>query len=460
MKTALKLIFMTLPLVLAGVAFLIYTVANKPPPEQISLDERSTAVRIIIAQNYAIAPVATGFGLVEPARTYDAIAQVSGTADYVNPLLKKGAILPAGAVLLRLSPADFNLAIAQARANIRAAEAKLAEITISETNQTAALALEYEALEIKTGDLERVERLFDNGTVSQASLDNSRATHLAQRQKVLNLENALNLLPTQRAVQTEQIAVYKASLETATLNLARTELTLPFTARVASVVVESGQFVRSGLTIAKLDGVAAAEIAAQISVADLRALLRTTGSQSSAVGMNPSAMNAILQGFDLTATVSMDLGAQTLDWPATVDRISDSIDIKTGNIGVIVRVANAYKAASAGDRPPLTKGMFVKVTLGAHPVDGIIIPRSALRAGQVMLVGDDNRLLLHDIKPYLVQGDIAVIREGLPVGSRIVVSKPAVVMTGLLLDPREDTALMAALAAGTTDTDTNAGSDK
>ncbi len=456
MKTALKLLFITLPLVFAGVAFLVYTVSNKPPPAQVSLAERSTAVRIIIAQNLSVTPRASGFGLVDPARTYDAISQVSGTADYVNPLLKKGAILPAGAVLLRLSPTDFNLAIAQARANIRSAEARLAEISISETNQAAALALEIEALAIKTSDLERVERLFNGGTVSQASLDNTRAAHLAQRQKVLGLENALKLLPTQRAVQTEQIAVFAASLETATLNLERTELTLPFSARVAQVSVEVGQFVRSGLTTAKLDGVEAAEVAAQIAVADLQALLRTTGTSTSALPMDPSAMNAILQHLGLTATVNMELGGQTLSWPAVVDRISDTIDAKTGAIGVIVRIDNAYKSASPGNRPPLTKGMFVSVVLGAAPINGIVIPRSALRAGQILIADADNRLQLHDISPYLVQDDIALIRDNLPAGTRVVVSSPAVVMSGMLLDPVEDSALMATLAALDTTTDTTA----
>ena len=87
--------------------------------------------------------------MASPARTYEAIAQVSGTVEYVNPDLEKGAILPAGAVLLRLSPVDFNLAIAQAHANIRAIEAVLTELTVAKDNQIAALAIETEALTLK-----------------------------------------------------------------------------------------------------------------------------------------------------------------------------------------------------------------------------------------------------------------------------------------------------------------------
>ncbi len=442
MKTGLKLIFITLPLVLLGVGFLAYTIINKKPPERINVSERATAVRIIVTETSAVAPQATGYGLVNPARTYEAIAQVGGTAEYVNPLLKKGAILPAGSVLLRLSPADFNLAIAQARANIRAAEAKLAEIAISESNLASALEIEQETFELKTKDLERVDRLFTAGTASQTARDGAQATMLAQRQKVLNLESSLALLPTQQAVQSEQIAVYQATLETATLNLERTELTMPFAARVASVTVEVGQFVRVGQTTAILDGIDTAEVEAQISVADLMMLLRINNGETSSMLIDPSAMTTLLQGLGISANVRLQLGETTLDWPATLDRISDTIDQKTGTIGVIVKVDNAYSSASPGQRPPLTKGMFVEVTLNARPVQGTIIPRSAIRDGQVMIAGKDNRLTFLPVQPYMVRGEIALVKQGLDPETRVIVSTPSPAISGMLLDITRDDVLI------------------
>ncbi|MCF6316406.1 MAG: hypothetical protein L3J30_09010 [Marinosulfonomonas sp.] len=442
MKTGLKLIFITLPLVLLGVGFLAYTVINKKPPERVEISERATAVRIIVTEPSAVAPQATGYGLVNPGRTYEAIAQVGGTAEYVNPLLKKGAILPAGSVLLRLSPADFNLAIAQARANIRAAEARLAEFAVSESNLAAALEIEQETFELKAKDLERVERLFTAGTASQTARDGARAAMLAQRQKVLNLESSLALLPTQKAVQSEQIAVYQTTLETATLNLERTELTMPFAARVASVTVEVGQFVRVGQTAAILDGIDSAEVDAQISVADLMMLLRIDDSATSSLPFDPSAMTALMHGLGVSANVRLQLGQTTLDWPAALDRISDTIDQKTGTIGVIVKVDNAYSSASQGQRPPLTKGMFVEVTLNAQPVQGTIIPRSAIRNGQVMIADKDNRLAFLPVQPYLVRGEIALVKQGLAPDARVIVSSPSPIVPGMLLNITHDDMLM------------------
>lgn len=447
MKPGFKLPLVTLPLVLLGVGFIAYTIAIKPAPEQIVAQERATAVRVITAQNSALAPVAIGFGLVTPARSYQAIPQVSGTAEYVNPMLKKGDILPAGSVLLRLSTSDYNLAIAQAKANIRAAQARLAEISVSGENQQSALAIEQEALALKASDLDRVERLYAAGTASQSVRDAGKAAHLAQRQKVQNLQSSLALLPTQKLVQTEQIAVYEANLATAQLNLERTELRLPFAARVASVSVEVGQLVVSGKAVATFDGVKTAEVEAQIPTTSLFKLFQPNGSDSPTVSLDPATISSVMSGLGLTATVRLKLGKTVIEWPAALDRISNSIDQKSGTVGVIVRVENAYSSAELGRRPPLTKGMFVEVTLSANPVSGVIIPRSAMRDGHIMTVDENSRLINHPITAKLVQGDVALISEGLKSGTQIVVSTPVPRIEGMLLQLHPDGDLMDALAA-------------
>lgn len=446
MRSGLKLALVTLPLALVGFGILAFIVVRNPPPERNELAERATAVRVIVAKSQAVSPHLTGYGIVTPARTFEAIAEVGGTAEYVNPSLEKGAILPAGDILLRLSPADFAVAIAQARANIRAAEARLAELSVSEENLKAALSIENDTLALKTTDLERAESLLAAGTASQAARDAAQAAYLAQRQKTLAAKSSLDLLPTQRAVQVEQIALHHASLEAAELNLARTELRLPFAARVASVSVEVGQFVRAGQVIAHFDGIEAAEVQAQVSVADLLELLRTVRPEAAVLPTDPSAMTEVIRGLGLSANVQLRVGQEVLEWPAAVERISDTIDQKTGTIGVIVRVDSAYSSANPGSRPPLTKGMFVAVTLTAPPVMGFLVPRTALRDGRLMLADAGDRLQFIPVNPRMVQGELALVDAGLEEGTRVVVSAPSPIMAGMLLNVTEDTALMARLA--------------
>jgi multidrug efflux pump subunit AcrA (membrane-fusion protein) len=273
-------------------------------------------------------------------------------------------------------------------------------------------------------------------------LDNTRSAHLAQSQKVLGIRSGLALLPTQRAAQNEQIAVYRASLASAELNLARSELRLPFTARVSLATVEEGQFVKAGQTIASFDGIEAADVEAQVSVADLSRLLGDARAQAGLLAFDPESMSSVLKSLGIEATVRLQLGSDVAEWPATLDRISNVIDPKSGTLGVIVRVENAYGNATGASRPPLTKGLFVEVELSAPATRGTVIPRAAFDQGRVLLADSDGRLVVQPVVPALVQGEIALVKEGLPAGSRVVVSTPRPVIPGMLLSLTVDEALM------------------
>ncbi len=445
MKTGFKLALITLPIAAIGAAVLGYIVVNSPPPERIELAERASAVSVMTAERLSVTPSITGFGIVAPERTFEAVAEVGGRIQYVNPALRDGQILPTGSVLLRLSPTDFNLAIAQAQANIRAAQARLAELDVSEQNQRLALVIEQDVLAVKATDLERAEALFTAGTMARGARDAARAAHLAQRQKVQGIQSTLALLPTQRAAQAEQIAVYETSLSTARLNLERSELTLPFAARVATHSVEVGQYLRAGQVGATLDGVNRAEVEVQVSLDSFNGLIRSDESHIPALSTDPAELSTILRSLGLTAQVRLRLSDEFVTWPATVDRLSDEIDQRTGTVGVVAVIEGAYDQVGGGNRPPLTKGMFVEVRLSAAPIEGIVLPRSALRDGQVFTADTDNRLRSVAASPQLTQGEIALFNEGIAEGTRIVLAPPSPVIEGQLLDMHPDDGLMARL---------------
>lgn len=447
MKPGFKLALITLPIAAIGAGILAFVVSNSPPPDRVDLGERASAVRVVTAETKVITPTLIGFGVVAPAHTFEAIAEVGGTVEYVNPDLRNGRILPAGAVLLRLSPTDFNLAIAQANANIRSGEARLAELAVAEKNQRDALEIEGEALAVKAADLARAEKLFTAGTMAQSARDSARAAHLAQRQKVQAIQGTLALFPTQHAVQVEQIAVYQVTLATAELSLQRSELTLPFTARVASNSVEVGQFLKIGQTAATLDGIGLAEIELRVSINSLRGLMRSGEAGVATLPTDPLQMGKALQDLGLGAQVNLQLGDEVVSWPATVDRISDGVDQSTGTIGVIVQVQAAYGQAGSNNQIPLTKGMFVDVVLSTKPASGVVLPRSAMRDGRVFVADADNRLRIIAAKPQLVQGGIVLFSDGIAEGARVLLSPPSPVIEGLLLEPHPDPDLMKQLLA-------------
>lgn len=441
-----KLLF--IPPILIGVAVLFFVVNGRDAPELKKAQELARTVRVITAEPIRLVPRVTGFGSVEPGQVWNAIAQVGGEVVYVHPDLENGAILPAGTEIVRISTADVDLVMSQAQANIRSAEAKLAELEVTESNTAAILEIETRSLKLLESDLKRKEALRERGALAQAAVEQEQRETLAQRKKVQDLKNTLRLLPTQRVVQREQIAVYQAQLSSAELDRSRTRITLPFDARIAEVDAEEKQFVQTGGILATVDSVDVAEVEAQIPIAQFRAMIQASAPNDLPTGFSATNLLRIVESIGLEAVVRLRAGSDVVEWPARFARTSDSVDPKTRTIGAIVAVDGAYLQATPGQRPPLIKGLFVEIEIRTRTIaNSLIVPRSALHDGKLYVVDSENRLNARSVKIGLFQGDIAVVSEGVEPGDRIVVSDLIPAIEGMLLNPQSDAAVLANLKA-------------
>jgi len=437
-----------IPPVLLGAGALAFMIANKKPPVQKPPAEQVRHVRAITAQKTALVPFVRGFGSVSPARSWNALAQVSGRIVYVHPDFRQGAILPKGTEIISISPKDYDLAVRQAEANIKAADAKLTELQVSEQNTRATLAIERESLKLKEKDFTRKQELAQRGTISAANLDNERRDMLGQRKRVLELENALKLIPVQADALKQSRAVNLAQLETARLNLERTHIRLPFIARISKVNVAITQFAGVGQSLGQADSMKTAEIYVQIPLSHLRRFTRAISKDDKALGITRNSLAKWVQKHGLYAVVRLGSGDSGLEWKGALARISDTIDPKTRTIGAIVTVENSYSKAVPGMKPPLVKGMFVEVEMRANVIkDKILLPRSSVYEGKVHVRNREGRLEIRPVKTGLVQGSLVVIDEGLKADDEVVVSDLSPAIPGMLLDAVSDTALMARIAA-------------
>jgi membrane fusion protein, multidrug efflux system len=444
----LKKKLLIIPPILIGVAVLAFMIGGWSAPERKPPQERPRAVRTITADQVMLVPRVTGYGSVYPGTVWSAIAQVAGEVVYVHPGLKKGAILPAGTEILRISPVDFELAVAQATANIRSAEAKLVELKVTETNTTDLLEIERRGLKLREADVKRKKALLGRGTVAKTSYETAQRDTLSQLKLVQDLKNKIRLLPTQRAVQQEQIAVYRAQHDSAKLDLSRTHIILPFEARIGVVSVEVEQFAQLGGTLVTADSLDVAEVEAQIPISQFRAMIHASADGQVPVGVAAANLSRIVKTIGFEATVRLRAADETVEWPARFARISDAVDPKTRTIGAIVTVEGAYAKAQPGQRPPLAKGMFVEIEIRTRAKAGqIVVPRSALHDGNVYILDSDSRLALRPVTVGLVQGDIAVIDVGITSGETIVVSDLVPAVAGMLLMPQPDEQLRDRLRA-------------
>lgn len=410
------------PPIVIGVLVLMLMKGNKTPPVEIDNVETTRVVRTISVPRVDLRPVAEGYGVVQPARVWTAVAQVSGRVIEMHPRLRDGEIIPAGTLLFRIDPVDYQLALAQRKA-------ELAEIEVQQGNTSDLLAIEERNLALAQREATRLKKLANKGTTSRSKADEAERAMLGSRTSVQNLKNTLALLPTQRRVIEARLAQAERDLE-------NTRIHAPFNLRIANLAMETEQFVSVGQKLFEGDDVDRSEVIAQVAIASLRHLFLGRGNAAP----NPTQMTEGLAKYaDMQAHIQMDMGGHTAQWQAEFVRFTDAIDSETRTIGAVVALDKPFEKIIPGQRPPLSKGMFVKVRLlGRVQAEQLVVPRSAIRDGNVLLINDQQRLSIVPVTPLYSQEKLSVIASGLKAGQQLVVSDLVPAVTGMRLKSEPD----------------------
>lgn len=175
------------------------------------------------------------------ANVLEVSARVTGTAAAVQVV--ENQHVAAGDVLFRIDDKDYRLAVDQARASVEEITARQASFDSQTQAAEAAVSGARTAKETADAALERARRLFSEGTVSQASLDQATS---AAAQAASALQGALAQLAQAQAAQASNraaLAAAKAALEIAKLNLDRTVVRAPAAGWVANIDLVEGAVV-------------------------------------------------------------------------------------------------------------------------------------------------------------------------------------------------------------------------
>lgn len=421
-----------IPPLLVAALILVVATQSRPAPQRVEAEETARAARVVAAPRLDVVPRVTAHGPVLPGRTWDAVAEVAGRVLEVHPDLKNGALLPAGTVLARIDPSAAELALAQV-------EAQLREMEIRERNTRKSLEIERRALESLRRDLQRKRTLGQQGATAQATIDAAERALLQGEQQVQTLENTLAVLPQERAV-------LEARRADAARDVERTVIVAPFDIRVRTAAVEVDQYAARGQVLAQGDGIAVAEVTAQVPLDRMWTLL-PAGEDV------PPDMARVAEVLDVTPVVRLRAGDLTVEWPGRVARVAETVDPQTRTVGVIVAVDDPYTQARPGKRPPLTRSMFVEVELRGRPQpDRIVIPREALRRAPggeavVWVLDAEDRLRTRTVDVAFRQGGIAVLDGGVDEGERVVLSDLIPAVEGMLVAAAPDEQAAARLVA-------------
>jgi RND family efflux transporter MFP subunit len=432
-KSSKLQILWILPPVVIGLVIFFIMVGGKQPLQRSDVHEVTRYVRIIQIETRDFTPITEGYGSVRPAQVWNAIAQVSGRIVKMHPRLRDGEIIAAGEELFRIDPVDYELALAKAKA-------ELTELNVKGNNSLASLKIEELNQALAEKEFRRQKKLAGAGTVAKSRADEAERNLLSTRSQVQNLENTISLLPIQRSLLENRITQAKR-------DLANTRLKAPFNMRVTGLAIEKHQYAALGQTLFSGDSVDRVEIIAQVSISELKN--QFVGRPELPMDINQLTTNlAEITGFK--PTIKMDVGnSKMAEWDAEFLRVSDTVDPQTRTMGIVVAVDKPLQKTIAGIRPPLSKGMFVQVSIAGHvQPDRIVIPRSAIRDNKVYLLNAENRLETRSITRLFNQGELAVIGAGLEAGEKLVVSDLVPAIDGMLLQAEVDEALQLSLSAG------------
>jgi len=382
LKTNPKLLF--IPALMIGVIVLVLSIALKPKLAITAAGDNARVVDVMPLQLTNIAPQVTGFGQVRPKQQWSAIAEVTGEILYKSQKLAKGEHVFAGTELLRIDPLKYELALAQAEADLNSNQLQLAKLKQEQKNLAKNLEIEQSRLVLQQQENKRLTKLTKQGMLPQSDLDTQRVQLLTQEKVVQEVSQQLALFDTEKSVALAKINLSKASVAEANRAIAKTVIKAPRDIKIAQVDVEQNQVVNLNQVMLVGHALEVMEVEAQIAIHDMHTLVSSLHLCTDCT-MSPRLLHKI------SASIELNSGNMKESWPARVSRISETIDLNQATVGVILEITQDPSKMRPG-RPPLLNGMFIKASLIGQPSPQFSVPEKALHTNRIYLMDSENKL--------------------------------------------------------------------
>jgi RND family efflux transporter MFP subunit len=321
-------------------------------------------------------------GTVSPRTESELFSQVSGQVIEVFPQFAPGGFFEKGEILLKVDPLDYELSMSRWKAQVAQAKLRLAQ----EEEEAIIAQEEWKSL----------------GKKEQANPLVLREPQLAEAKA--SLEGA------------------QASLKQAELNLQRTQIRAPFNGRVRTKKVDLGQYISPGAALATVYAVDYAEVRLPVPDNEMGYLDCCLDYRSK----NPATLN-------IDVTLKANYAGRDYRWSGKIVRVEGEIDPLSHMITLVARVEDPYGRDQRSERPPLAVGLFVEAEIKGKLVrDVVVIPRSALRGDDsVLVINDENKLHFRTVEILRKDSETVVISSGLEQGERICISPLEAVVEGM-----------------------------
>ena len=430
-NVVIRLVICTLVLG-AGVAGMAALTARKKPPAEVDTHEQPLPVEAVLAVPGEVPVVITGYGTVDVLNTVPISPEVSGRIVAVHPRLEAGEVIDKGELLFRVDDSDYRASLLEAAASVEQIENSILRLEKQYALDRERLKTLERNRDLSRAEYDRVLKLHGaDKAMSRSSLDTAEQQYNNRSDLADQMSLTVVLYPIRIQETQSSLAAARARLAMAETRLSRCEVPAPFRGRVKSVSLEKGQYVLPGQTAVTLADDAELEIRVPLDSRDARNWLvfsRDPGGADDA-------------WFDDLAPASCRI-RWTEDmnghyWTGRLDRVV-AFNRENRTVTVAVRL-DARQARSPGpDALPLVEGMFCSVEIPGPVLRGVyVLPRWAVGFDNTVHVARDNRLHTVRVQVARIQGEQAIVSEGLRPGDPVIVTR--------LIDPLENALLEVAV---------------
>ena len=308
-------------------------------------------------------------GTVRPRTETEMAPEVSGRVVEISPSLAAGAFFEEGDVLLKIDPREYELEVVRSRAAVAQAELRVA----TEEQEAQVARKEWESL----GEGEPTSLVLREPQIAEAKA---------------------------------ALASARAALDRAKYDLERTIVRVPYAGRVWEKRVDRGQFVTRGSPIARIYSVDLAEV--QLPIPD---------SELAFVDLPLAYRGRSGKANMPRVTVRATFAGKQHEWRGRIVRTEGEIDAQSRMVRAVAQIEDPYGYTGHPGRPPLAVGMFVEAEIqGRWARNVVFLPRTALRAGdQVLVVDEESRMRFRPVEILRAETDRVIVRSGLKEGERV-----------------------------------------
>lgn len=376
--------------------------------------ERVFSVNVAMVKPMRTTPVIETFGEVISGRTLELRAASSGALVQVSDSFREGGVVRQGDLLFQTDPAT-----ASANAKLSKAELDDAIAELSEANDALGLAGDElraaeRQYELRQQAMVRQQSLRERGVGTEAALETAALSASAAEQAVLAKRQAL--ANAKARINRAKIAMSRREInyqETRRI-LSETSVIAKFDGVLSDVTGDLGALVNANERLARLIDPSALEVSFRLSNAEFN---RVASNQQA---LSQAKVTVKFAGFDKGIS-------------ATVDRVGAAVgEGQTGR--------ELYASLDPSQIATVRPGDFVSVSLEEPELENVaVLPATAASAvGEVLVLGENDRLEAQTVTILRKQGDEIIIDIGELSGREVVLERAPQLGTGIKVEARRD----------------------